>query len=159
LFSGSYRKKFNKENLPLSVKSALSFLFVAVLGCSVGIAPIYNTLIKPQITGNTGGSIWSTAGIGGFPVIYFFVLFFAILLLVPYFLRKTKPESVKPPYLCGENISDDMKGLEFMSPADTVEKTVVHNYYLTGFFGEDNLTLWTNVIAGAIILIMFGVII
>ncbi len=160
----SYRKKFNKENLPLSVKSALSILVVAVLGCSVCVAPIYNTLIKPQIAkyfliGNTGGSIWSTAGIGDFPVIYFFVLFFAILLLVPYFLRKTKPESVKPPYLCGENITDDMKGLQFMSPADTVENTVVHNYYLSGFFGEDNLTLWTNVIAGAIILIMFGVII
>lgn len=160
----SYRKKFNKENLPLSVKSALSILFVAVIGCSVCVAPIYNSLIKPQIVkyfyiGNTDGSIWSTAGIGDFPVIYFFVLFFAILLLVPYFLRKTNPESVKPPYLCGENVSDDMKGLQFMSPADKVEKTVVHNYYLAGFFGEENLTLWTNVIAGAIILVMFGVII
>jgi ech hydrogenase subunit A len=159
----SYRQKFKKEELPLSVKSALSILFVAVLACSVCIAPIFNSLVWPQIAkyymiGDFSGSIWSTAGIGDFPVIYFFVLFFGILLLVPYFISKTKPEAVKPPYLCGENVSDDMKGLEFMSPADKKEKTIVHNYYMSGFFGENNLTLWTNVIAGAIILIMFGVI-
>ncbi len=66
---------------------------------------------------------------------------------------------VKPPYVGGELANDDIRGIEFIGPMDKLENIVVHNYYLSGVFGESSLTLWTNLIAGAIILVMFGVVI
>ncbi len=62
------------------------------------------------------------------------------------------------PYLCGEN-TDDSRGIDFVSVADKVEPVIVRNYYLTGAFGENKLTLWVNGIGLAIILVMFGVVI
>jgi len=166
----SYKNKYNIEKLPFSIKSSLSLLLVGVVGASIGVAPIYNYLIKPQIaafgisgkpvlTGN-GLGLWlnGTKSFGGFAFILFFAVIVVLMLLIPYFLRKTKSETVKKPYLCGEN-TDDIRGIEFMSPGEKVENVVVRNYYLSGIFGEANLTLWTNIVAGAIILIMFGVVI
>ncbi len=162
----SYKSKYKMEKLSFSVRGSLSFLFLCVLACSLGIAPLFNHLVKPQIIkfnipgdiflSGTDGGIWSS--IGGFGIIYFFILVFAVLFTVPFFLHKAKAEYIKPPYLCGENTSDP-RGIEFVSPADKVDNVVVHNYYLSGVFGENNLTLWVNLIAGALILIMFGVII
>lgn len=168
----SYKVKYKKEKLSFSVKSALLVLVAAVVACSVLLVPLYNNLIKPYIIGFNSGDKSLLVGeklgislqglnntvIGGFASIVFFIVVFAVMITIPYFLRKTRAETIKPPYLCGENTSD-AKGIEFMSPADKIDNVVVHNYYLTGFFGENNLTLWVNLAAGAIILIMFGVVI
>lgn len=169
----SYKPQYKVEKLPASVKSALVLLITGVLAASVGIVPLFNTFIKPQLMAfqladksdlaGEGGGVWlysmNNALIGGFASILFFIIIFALMITIPYFLRRTRPETVKPPYLCGENINNDVRGIEFTSPADTVEKVIVRNYYLTGFFGEGNLTLWTNLVAGAIILVMFGVVV
>lgn len=168
----SFKVKYKAEKLSFSIKSALIVLVAAVLACSVLLVPLYNNLIKPYIIGtnisdksllageNLGISLQglNNTVIGGFASIVFFIVVFAVMITIPFFLRKTKAEAIKPPYLCGENTSD-MRGIEFMSPADKVDNVVVHNYYLSGFFGENNLTLWVNLAAGAIILIMFGVVI
>jgi len=168
----SYKTKYIVEKLTLSMKSALVMLLLAVLGASIGIVPLYNNLIKPYIeniklaggpklSGDSLG-LWvqatKNAVNGGFASILFFIIILIIMLTIPYFLNKTKPEKVKPPYLCGLN-TDDKKGIEFLSVGDKVENVVVHNYYMLGIFGESKLTLWVNLIAGAIILIMFGVVI
>ena len=168
----SYKSKYNIEKLTISVKSSLVILVAGVMAASVLIAPMFNIFVEPYLksvfaiplgNGLTAGNgiwIWGDFGpaTGGFASIYFFLLLLFIIVTIPYFLRKTKPESIKAPYLCGEN-TDDMRGIEFVSPADKVDNVVVHNYYLTGAFGEERLTLWTNLVAGAIILIMFGVVI
>ena len=59
--------------------------------------------------------------------------------------------------MCGEN-TDNIIGTEFNSTADKIENVIVRNYYLTGVFGEKNLTLYFNLISLAIISIMFGVV-
>lgn len=170
----SYKNKYNREKLAASVKSSLALMLVGVLAASVLMMQMYNTFVAPQINllhlpdktagleGNHGG-VWlrgmENMNVGGFAAIPIFLLIFAMMLLIPYFLRKTRAESVKPPYLCGENINNDIRGIEFMSPADKVENVIVHNYYMTGMFGEGNLTIWCNAAALAIILVMFGVVI
>ncbi|KNY29684.1 NADH-quinone oxidoreductase subunit L [Pseudobacteroides cellulosolvens] len=170
----SYKAKMVGEKLSISIRSALSILFVGVLACSIGIAPLYNNLILPQlqmfqiggnsvILGINGGldikSAWLNGGtMGGFGIVYFFIVVLLVMFLVPVFMRRAKPETMKTPYLCGENTTDT-RGIDFMSPGDKIDQVIVHNYYLEGFFGEKNLTLWVNLIAGAIILIMFGVVI
>ncbi|MDP4180371.1 MAG: NADH-quinone oxidoreductase subunit L [Bacillota bacterium] len=165
----SYKTKIQGEKLSLSIRTALSILFIAVLACSVSVAPIFNKLILPhiinlQIVGDQyiegiNGGLWINGGVvGGFGIVYLFAVVFIVMLLVPIFMNKAKPETMKTPYLCGENTSDT-RGIEFISPGDKIDHVIVRNYYLSGVFGESNLTLWTNLIAGAIILIMFGVVI
>jgi len=167
----SYKTKLHMEKLSIYVKSALLFLVTAVMAASIFIVPAYNFLINPYIKSILKGNkvkligdngIWIVNSlkdsIGGFAPMYYFLLLFAIVITIPYFLLKTRPERIKKPYLCGEN-NEDMRGIEFIGPTDKVENVIVHNYYLQGFFGENNLTLITNFIAGGIILIMFGVVI
>ena len=59
----------------------------------------------------------------------------------------------------GELANDDIRGIEFIGPMDKVENVVVHNYYLSSMFSEEKLTLWANLAATAVILVMFGVVI
>jgi ech hydrogenase subunit A len=46
-----------------------------------------------------------------------------------------------------------------MGPMDRIDNAVVHNYYFSGELNENNLTLWMNLIAAAIIIVMFGVVV
>lgn len=166
----SYHAKYKLEKLPFSVMSSLILLVLGVIITGfdisilfkVGVAPFLKEVFKSTSVGLVGtNGLWLVEGskklVGGFSSIYFFIILFLIALMIPYLFNKSKPERVKPPYLCGAN-TDDLKGLEFTGPADIVDYVVVHNYYFSGVFGEVNLTPWTNFIAGAIILIMFGVV-
>lgn len=169
----SYKTKYVKEKLRVTVKATLSLLLLFVIAASVLVGPLFNSLVAPQLSASgitdapalagQGGGIWlsgTTGGfMGGFSSMTFFIIFFAVIITIPYFLRKTKPEKIRPPYFGGELANDDIRGIEFIGPMDKIENIVVHNYYFSGVFGEGNLTLWMNLIAGAIILVMFGVVI
>ncbi len=169
----SYKTSLHVEKLKVSVKTALSILTLFVLAASILIVPLFNAFVAPQLsmdalvdasslTSGSGG-IWLGNGnvlnMGGFASIGFFIVLFAIVLTIPVFIRRTKPEKIKPPYMGGENINDDIRGIEFTGPGEKVESVIVHNYYFKNLLGEERLTLVVNLIAGAIILIMFGVVI
>jgi ech hydrogenase subunit A len=137
------------------------------------IEPLFSTFVSPQLTadalGDTNaltsgnGGLWLGNGgsgfMGGFASIGFFILLFAVAITIPYFIHKTKPERIKPPYMGGEHVSDDIRGIEFIGPGDKRESVIVHNYYFKNLLGEKNLTLWVNLAAAAMILVMFGVVI
>ena len=169
----SYKTKYFIEKLSASVRTALAIMVTLVLAASILITPLFNNLVAPQLkayalndsTGLLGKDlgIWLGNGsgifVGGFATIPFFIVLFIVMFTIPYFLRKTKPENIKTPYLCGELANDDIRGLEFIGPGDKLESVIVHNYYFTKVLGEDRLTLWVNVVAIAVILVMFGVVI
>lgn len=169
----SYKPKYFIEKLSGTVRISLAILLVIVLAASILITPLFNTLVSKELatyglndgsslTGGNGG-LWlgngSSVFMGGFASIIFFAILLVVILTIPYFLRKTKPERIKPPYLGGELADDDIRGLEFIGPGDKLENVVVTNYYFSRVLGEQNLSLWTNLVAGAIILVMFGVVI
>jgi ech hydrogenase subunit A len=169
----SYKTSLRVEKLRASVRTALTILSLFVLSASILIVPLFNTFVAPQLSMDAlgdattltsgNGGIWLGNGnvlhMGGFASIGFFIVLFAIVLTIPIFIRRTRPEKIKPPYMGGENVNDDIRGIEFMGPADKVESVIVHNYYFKNLLGEERLTLVVNLIAGAIILIMFGVVI
>ncbi len=169
----SYKPKFHLEKLSLSMKASLAALIAFVMAASIGIAPLYNQFVKPQILSfqmadkellaGTGLGIWlqkmDAAVYGGFASILFFAVILVLMVALPIIAHKIKPSRLKPPYLCGSNADDDLRGLEFISPGDKVDTVVVRNYYMQSVFGEDKLTLWVNLIAGAVIIIMLGVVI
>ncbi|PYG87192.1 ech hydrogenase subunit A [Ruminiclostridium sufflavum DSM 19573] len=169
----SYKPKFHIEKLTFSMEAALTTLIVFVMAASIGIVPLYNTLVKPQVVSfvmqDKGSLVGEGMGIwlrnmdktvyGGFASIVFFIIVLLLMVAIPFFAHRLKPARLKPPYLCGDNASDDMRGLEFISPGDKIENVVVRNYYMQNVFGEDKLTTGANIIAGAIVLIILGVVI
>lgn len=169
----SYKPKYHMEKIAASIKIALALLFIGVFVACVGIAPMYNALIDPQLKAfnltdkvqliGSGGGLWLTGGkgvaVGGFAVLSVFLIVFFLLVAIPYYMRKGKSADLRTPYLCGENVGADIRGLEFTGPGEKATGVMVRNYYLLGAFGEDKLTLVLNLIAGAIILLMFGVVI
>lgn len=165
----SYKTRYSREKLTAPVRITLAILLVMVLAASILVTPLFNTLVAPQLAsyglpdsgslvGGHGG-LWLGNGVGGFASVFFFMVLLLVMLTIPYYLRKTKPERIKPPYLGGELANDDIRGIEFIGPGDKLENVVVTNYYFTRVLGEQNLTLWVNLAAGAIILVMFGVVI
>ncbi len=169
----SYKPKFTLEKLSFSMKAALSALIAFVMAASIGIAPLYNQFVKPQIISfkmadkgelaGTGLGIWlhkmDAAVYGGFASIMFFAVILVLMVALPIIANRIKPSRLKPPYLCGANADEDLRGLEFISPGDKVENVVVRNYYMQSVFGENKLTFWVNIVAGAVIIIMLGVVI
>jgi ech hydrogenase subunit A len=169
----SYKPAYKMEKLAPSISFSLFLLLVGVLVTCIGIAPMYNWLIDPQfkamaanssmvLQGGTDGGIWIMAKngyvAGGFAVLSVFAILGALVVLMFYYLRKTKLDDVRMPYLCGENVNADIRGLQFTGPGEKAADVVVRNYYFQGIFGEDKLTVVLNVVAGAIILLMFGVV-
>lgn len=169
----SYHAKYKMEKLPVAMSLTMAILVLAIILTGVDITVIFKAAVAPFLLESMKGvpetilnginGLWLVGGsgqvVGGFSSLYFFMILLLLFLLFPYFFRRSKAELLKPPYLCGANTEDDPKGLEFNAPADTVDQVIVHNYYFAGVFGEANLTPWANFIAGAIILIMFGVVI
>jgi ech hydrogenase subunit A len=169
----SYKTKYTVEKLAFSIRSALSLLIIMVLAASIGIVPLYNEFIRPQVLAfnmadkgmlsGTGLGVWlesaDKAVYGGFASIMFFLLIIVLMVAIPLISKSRKPDSIKQPYMCGENVGDDIRGIEFTGPGDKVESVVVRNYYMESVFGENKLTFWLNISAGAIIIIMLGVVI
>lgn len=169
----SYKEKHPVEKLAFSIKFALSIMCFFVFVVSIGISPFYANFIYPQLelfrishsvelaAQAAGIAVTGDSNIlmGAFQSVPYFVLFFIVLALIPLFMKKVKPATIRPPYLCGDNINDDIRGLEFNAPGDTTEQVDVKNLYLSNVFGENKLTFAVNLISIAIIFIMFGVVI
>ena len=171
ILTASYHAEYKVEKLPFTMVFSLLLLMLMVIVTGVDISMLFRINVEPflrevvnvpggiELLENSGLWLKDSAGnlVGGFSPFYFFLILLLIVLMIPYLFNKNRPVRVKPPYLCGAN-TDDLKGLLFNGPADTVDNVVVHNYYFAGAFGEEYLTPWINLVAGAIILIMFGVV-
>ncbi|HEX2955156.1 MAG TPA: NADH-quinone oxidoreductase subunit L [Bacillota bacterium] len=171
MMTASYHDKYKMEKLPFSMAVSLLILVTAIVITGFNVSAIFRVCVAPflarfiqtsastVLNGTNGLWLIGHGGkvVGGFTSVYFFFILLFLFLLMLYFFHRSKAQ-LKQPYLCGAN-TDDPRGIEFKAPANTIGNAIVHNYYLVGAFGEASLTSWANFIAGAIILIMFGVVI
>ncbi|WP_242855729.1 NADH-quinone oxidoreductase subunit L [Ruminiclostridium josui] len=125
----SYKPKYHVEKLSFSIRAALSVLIALVMAASIGIAPLYNQFVKPQIVAfniadkemlsGTGMGVWlekvNQAVYGGFASIIFFGVILILMVAIPIITNRIKPARLKPPYLCGSNADEDLRGLDFIS--------------------------------------------
>ncbi|MEN6316670.1 MAG: proton-conducting transporter membrane subunit [Clostridiaceae bacterium] len=169
----SYKSKLKLEKMDFSMRSVLAALLALMLTVSVSITKIYNTFVLYQLSlwnfpgkdsmAGKLGSILATEGngtlTGSFATMPFFIILLALTFLVAIFALRTRPENIKPPYVGGELANDDIRGIEFIGPKDRIEHAVVHNYYFSNVLQEKNMTHVMNMVAVAIILVMFGVVI
>lgn len=167
----SYKDKYPIEHLKLSMSFTLLALLAGAVVASCAIAPLFNTLVAPQlrmtaVSGNLqvmagSGGLWLANGgtmlAGGISILPLFLIVFALVFTVPYLFSRTRQERVKPPYFGGELAHHDIRGIDFIGPGEKIDQIVVHNYYMASIFGEKALTTWTSIVAIAAIFVMFGV--
>ncbi len=176
----SYKPKYRLEKLRSSMSVTLGLLLLGVLVASFGIGPLTARLVVPHLlTAGLDSSQTLAAHLDGLSLnqsvnglvggaeelvgmVQTVPLFLLVLLLVvalPLLWIRVKPERVKPPYFGGDLANNDIRGIDFYGPGDKVEQIVVHNYYLASKFGEEKLTLCMNLLAIAVICVMFGVVV
>lgn len=158
----SYHRRFRWERLPLLIRAPKLGLLLFVVTGSVGVAPVYDRLVRPVVVDQfavrgvvrTGGGGLLTP-IGDFLPWPIFLVIVAVLLLLLAMISRLGPEDARPPYLCGEN-ADQKPGISFYSARDEVEHSETGNYYLEGVFGEGAIRQWANPLALALLLVMAG---
>jgi ech hydrogenase subunit A len=169
----SYKSKYTVEKLSNIVRFPITLLVFCLFIISISLAPLYNVVISPFteafnfpektiVSGNAAG-IWlyNDRGIliGGYATTFIILIIGALLIAIPYYLRKVREENIKPPYLCGEHYNNDIRGVEFIGPGESVEKAIINSHEGFWFFSENRLDIWLNFTAAAFIFAMFGVII
>src|SRR5208283_5836046 len=129
----SYKPRLYIEKLAKSMSVSLALLLIGVFAVCICIAPIYKWLIYPQVMafnvadqvrliGGGDGGIWLIAQngaiMGGFGALAVFGIIAVILFMMIINIRSNRLSEVRTPYLCGENIDADIRGLQFTGPGE-----------------------------------------
>lgn len=154
------------EYLAPHFKIALGVPAVLAILLGIFVTPIMNKLIIPAVQSSyhltgmvtRGLTILTETGtkaIGAFTAWPLFVMLLVILCIF-WLLWKPGKATVKPVYLCGENIGELDSG-KFLSTADQPSDVSLSNYYFTGTMDEDKISKVSNTLAIILILILLGV--
>ncbi len=160
-----YHPVLPKEEIPKTMKIALSLLALMVLATGVTTMLILTNVFTPMAEAvfGTKGMLAETENFKyGALIIFSAVAVFGIL---HYFIcwRGFKREWVRKPFLCGENVSkeeveadSEVRSYDFHSVGGKIEHSHVTNYYFLGVINEKLVTGCLNWAAWLIILVLIG---
>jgi ech hydrogenase subunit A len=163
------------EKLSLSYSSPLVLLVLGIFAVGIGVAPLYQGLIKDAVANVIAsgqaltvqgmnlmvGGAASVSGapgyvIGAYPVWQLFVAF-AIAVLIPFIFVAIKPGELRPVYLCGEQAGDADTD-EWYTTADAKAKVQLGGFYFQGALGEAALNPWTYTLSILLLVFLFAVV-
>jgi ech hydrogenase subunit A len=138
----------------------LLILIASAIVFSVLIAPVYNNLVAPSLTeaGYNSALAFTTGGwflkspLGVFAAWPALVIA-ALVLIIPLFITRVKPEENRAAYMCGENV--EVGTNEFTSVADERTKLETGGFYIEGILGERNLNKFILPIGIVFLVILF----
>ncbi len=165
-----YHQHMPKEKISASVRLSLSIMGLLVVGTGLCTMWIFVNVFSPMARGVFGNFLnvnWETFNEVEqfyYPSLIIFA-FMALALVVYYFAfwRRFRPENVRLPFLCGENVDidklnpeDDVRSYDFHSIYDRVEHTVISSMYFRGIVNEKWTTRCLNWAAWLIIIALIG---
>jgi ech hydrogenase subunit A len=150
-------KKLGEESLPLPYSiSMFSFLSLGII-LGAGVSMVLGALVIPAmpagyINSLTGSLFEVSTGFGSFITYPFWIGAIAIFMIGTY-IAKRKGGVVKPPYVSGENVSDNPEA--FKTTADTQVPIQVSSLFMDNEFSSTRVLSY-GVIAGTLlVMIMF----
>ncbi len=153
-FSGEPKKEaphvFVKLSLGAFLGASLILSFIAPL--------IYTNMIQTGITGSSNASYSVLGGVfssnsGSFAVYPLSIIAFIVFAVAIVRSGVTKGEVNSTPYMSG--IQGEKDGT-YLGPMNKIFSVSQSNYYLTSFFGEKKISKVLSIVAGLLLLIMFG---
>jgi ech hydrogenase subunit A len=129
---------------------------------SILIAPLYNNVVAPALTeaGYNPALAFTTGGwflkspIGIFAAWPIFIII-TLALLIPALGARTKPETIRSSYMCGENVEIGVD--EFVAVADERTKLKTGGFYIENTLGEGNLNRFVVPVGIVLLVILFVV--
>ena len=158
-----YHPVLPREEIPRTMKIALSLLALMVLATGVTTMLILNKVFVPmaeKVFGIKG--LLSEAAT--FPALIIFG-FIAVGGIIHYIIcwHGFKKEWVRKPFLCGENVTteevkadSEVRSYDFHSVGGKIEHSHVANYYFQGIINEKLVTGCLNWAAWLIIIVLIG---
>ena len=158
LMSDPFAGKFKTEKQPILTWVSLVSLCLGATLLSMISPWLYSWMIIPTFNEKYLQSYTVTRGILENPSGSFAVIPLSILALIGFFVsvlavRKALRARVVPPYLSGVQLSEP--GM-FLGPMNQPVKAEAKNYYLSSIFGEQQLTIWVNLVATVLITMLIG---
>jgi len=163
IFTAPYQK-LEREHIPLSMNIAMKMLVTGVIIAGFSVFSVYHGFIVPIIfkifpkTAFEYTAWHMLKTVGEFKEWPLFIMLGIVVLALLYTFKQIHSSQIRLPYLCGENVEDEECTYTFMSVADQPQKARLMSYYFKQVFGEDIMERWTNPMAVALILLMFGMI-
>jgi len=172
----SYHPKYVMETAPRSMIVTMGVLAAMVVVGGVCAVPIMNGFVGPLAMEAVHPNMYEVSTANWTPravppsegwarfaqtdahVMWpLFVFPAAALLLgaVTYF--RFKPEQVRLPFLCGENVENAKPRYSFHGLADQPTIANATSLYHNDVFSEGRVTFWSNLLAAMVLLAMFGI--
>ncbi len=154
LMNAPYKAQPQKVATPLLTTIPLVAMAAGAVILSLAAPLLYTRLVVPLVKtapyAVAAGTL--TNPVGSFLVYPLFILLGVAFFLAMRGVLKSKA-TVLPPYYGGANLPDSTG---FKGPLGAPVPYQGGNYYLTGVFGEDKLTMWINMGAGMLLAMMMG---
>ena len=150
-------KKLGEESLPLPYSISMFSLLSLGIILGAGVSMVLGALVIPAmpagyINSLTGSLFEVSTGFGSFITYPFWIGAIAIFMIGTY-IAKRKGGVVKPPYVSGENVSDNPEA--FKTTADTQVPIQVSSLFMDNEFSSTRVLSY-GVIAGTLlVMIMF----
>ena len=150
-------KKLGEESLPLPYSISMFSLLSLGIILGAGVSMVLGALVIPAmpagyINSLTGSLFEVSTGFGSFITYPFWIGAIAIFMIGTY-VAKRKGGVVKPPYVSGENVSDNPEA--FKTTADTQVPIQVSSLFMDNEFSSTRVLSY-GVIAGTLlVMIMF----
>jgi ech hydrogenase subunit A len=158
LMSDPFAGKFHPERQPLLTWIDLGSLALGAGGLSVAVPWVYQWLFRVDMIRGYTPPYQVTDGIlengyGIFPVLPLSLIAFIGLIVSFGFLFRATKSRIAPSYLCG--LETEIPGV-FRGPMNQPVAAEARNYYLGHIFGESKLTVWINLGAGVLLVLLLG---
>jgi ech hydrogenase subunit A len=146
------------EPMAFLYKLPLIFLVLTAIILSILVAPFFDTVIVPALTGIYKGglisSAWSVSTpVGSFATWPLFILV-AVVLLIPLLILRTGKQQVAAAYMCGENAPVDRS--EFCTIADKYEPLQTTGLYFSEIVSENTLDKIFTPVGIVLLVILYG---
>ena len=158
LMSDPFAGKFHPERQPLLTWLDLGSLALGAGGLSVAVPWVYQWLFRVDMIRGYTPPYQVTDGIlengyGIFPVLPLSLIAFIGLIVSFGFLFRATKSRIVPSYLSG--LETENPGV-FRGPMNQPVAAEARNYYLGHIFGESKLTVWINLGAGVLLILLLG---
>lgn len=157
--TASYHAKWVGEKIPASMLAGMVVLVLMVIVGGLGAVFVLKYPLAEAtqaMTNTTDFAPMNLGSVSSFAIWPVLACLAAAFVAALFTVRGFKASNVRPPFLCGENMSGTDTTYDFRTLKDTRQTAWAGSYYFKDILTESRVTFWANLLACMILFIMIG---